>query len=130
MRENLVARTDSGQVDRDDQTGADIMATEQTFAPAPESKIISAPGDLAAEIAATVDRQPGDRVRVTWVGGNNYRCNWWAPGSTADYDNPGMNGLVVTTHLVRKSRFLNVTKVGDRLVIRDHATKAEDVAGK
>ena len=106
------------------------MATEQTFAPAPETKTATAAADLSAEIAAAVERQPNDRVRVTWVGGSNYRCNWWAPGSTAGYDNPGMSGLVVTTHLVRKSQFLNVTKVGDRLVIRDHASQSNHAVEK
>jgi hypothetical protein len=81
----------------------------------------AAPGELAAEIAATVDREPGDRVRVTWIGGDNYRCNWWAPADTEKFDNPGMFGLTVTTHVVRKSRFLSVSKTGDGLVIRDHA---------
>ncbi len=100
------------------------MAAEQTFAPA-QTKPVEPAGDLLAEIAATVDREPGDRVRVTWVGGSNYRVNWWAPGSPAEYDNPGMYGLVVTTHLVRKSRFVSVTKVGDRLVIRDHPRTAD-----
>ena len=78
-------------------------------------------GDLSAEIAATIDRDPGDRVRVTHVGGDSYRCNWWAPGSIAGYDNPGMYGLIVTTHVVRKSQFLTVSKVGERLVIRQHS---------
>src|SRR4051812_42768884 len=64
--------------------------------------------DLSAEIAATIERDPGDRVRCTWVSGNNYRCNWWAPSSTLGYDNPGMFGLTVTTHVVRKSKFLSV----------------------
>ena len=78
-------------------------------------------GDLSAEIAATIDRDPGDRVRVTHVGGDSYRCNWWAPGNTAGYDNPGMYGLIVTTHVVRKSQFLTVSKVGERLIIRQHS---------
>ena len=81
-------------------------------------------GDLSAEIAEAVEREPGDRVRVTWVSGRNYRCNWWAPGSTLGYDNPGMFGLVVTTHQVRKSQFLSVTKVGNRLQIRDRSRPA------
>ena len=89
---------------------------------APESAAPKAPGsDLSAEIAATIERDPGDRVRVTRIGGDSYRCNWWAPGNTAKFDNPGMYGLTVTTHVVRKSQFLSVSKVGDRLVIRQHS---------
>lgn len=100
------------------------MPTEQqSFAPG-QTHSPETPGDLSAEIAATIEKEPGDRVKVTWVAGPNYRCNWWAPGSLSGYDNPGMGGLVVTTHVVRRSRFLNVTRVGGRLVIRDHAGAA------
>ena len=104
------------------------METEQehqqqepaAFSPG-QAKVKVVNGDLSAEIAATIDREPGDRVRVTHVGGDSYRCNWWAPGSTLGYDNPGMYGLIVTTHVVRKSQFLTVTKAGERLVIRQHS---------
>ena len=104
------------------------MATEQeqeqqqpaSFAKAqPAAKSVNA--DLTAEIAATIDREPGDRVRVTHIGGDSYRCNWWAPGNVDKFDNPGMYGLTVTTHVVRKSQFLTVTKSGERLVIRNHS---------
>ena len=87
----------------------------------PAATKVAAPVDLSAEIAATIAREPGDRVRCTWISGANYRCNWWAPGSTKAYDNPGMFGLIVTTHQVRKSQFLSVTKVDDHLIIRDRS---------
>ena len=93
---------------------------QQAFAPG-QSTPKTDQQDLSAEIAATIERDPGDRVRVTWVGASSYRCNWWAPNSTNSYDNPGMYGLVVTTHRVRKSRFITVTKVDGALVIRDHS---------
>ena len=94
---------------------------EQDDRPAKASA--QAPGkgaeDLSAEIAGTVERQPGDVVRCTHVGGDRYRCNWWAPEGTSHYDNPGMAGLLVTTHRVRQSRFLRVTKTpAGRLVFR------------
>jgi hypothetical protein len=93
-------------------------ATSQQFAPGQaEHRIVGA--DLSKEIELAVERQPGDRVRVTWIHGPNYRCNWWSPSGTARYDNPGMYGLVLTTHRVRMSRFLSVRKVGDGLVIED-----------
>ena len=76
--------------------------------------------DLSSEIAATVEKDRGDRVRCTRVSGNNYRCNWWSLEGTTGYDNPGMDGLVVTTHRVRKSRFLSATKVSGKLVIVEH----------
>jgi hypothetical protein len=66
--------------------------------------------DLSNEIAAQVERQPGDAVRCRRIDGDSYRCNWWAAQATAGYDNPGMFGLLVTTHRVRKSQFLRVTR--------------------
>ena len=105
------------------------METEQTFAPGKEAVDPATPGDLSAEIAAAVEKDAGDRVRVTWISGSNYRCNWWAPGSTQDYDNPGMFGLVVTTHQVRQSKFLSVTKSAGKLVIRDASRVGEQGNG-
>jgi hypothetical protein len=84
----------------------------------PAGKAVPVATDLSAEIAAAIAREPGDRVRVTWISGCSYRCNWWAPGNAANYDNPSMTGLLITTHRVRKSRFLSVTKVGGGLLIR------------
>ena len=69
-------------------------------------------GDLSTEIAAAVERWPGDSVRCTRVWGSDYRCNWWSAEPTGGYDNPAMGGLLVTTHRVRFSRFLRVTKAG------------------
>ena len=66
--------------------------------------------DLSAEIAAHVERQPGDAVKCRRIDGESYRCNWWAAQATGGYDNPGMSGLLVTTHRVRKSQFLRVTR--------------------
>jgi hypothetical protein len=88
-----------------------------------------APGaaeDLSDEIIRFVDKQPGDHIRCTLVCNDNYRCNWWAALSTTGYDNPGMSGLLVTTHRVRQSRFLHVTKSGDRLVIEEVKSKPRD----
>ena len=90
----------------------------QQFAPG-QAERPSAATDLSREIESAVEREPGDRVRVTRIHGPNYRCNWWSPGSNAFYDNPGMRGLILTTHRVRMSRFLSVRKVGDGLVIDD-----------
>ena len=79
--------------------------------------------DLSKELVQFIDKLPGDHVRCTLVGNGNYRCNWWAPQGTGGYDNPGMGGLLVTTHRVRKSRLLRVTKEGERLVIEEVALK-------
>jgi hypothetical protein len=78
-----------------------------------------ADADLSSEIAQTVARDFDERVTCRRVSGNSYRCNWWSPSRSKRYDNPRMEGLLVTTHVVSKSRFLNVTKVDQRLVIND-----------
>lgn len=77
------------------------------------------PADLSAEIIAAVERGADERVTCKHVSGNNYRCNWWAPESLKGYDNPMMPGLLVTTHRIRRSRFLNVIKGETGLVIED-----------
>ena len=66
--------------------------------------------DLSSEIVTHVERQVGDVVKCRRIDKDNYRCNWWAALATGGYDNPGMFGLLVTTHRVRKSEFLRVTR--------------------
>jgi hypothetical protein len=75
--------------------------------------------DLSAEIVLSVEKEPGDMVRCTRVSADGYRCNWWAQQATLGYDNPGISGLLVTTHRVRRSRFLRVTRELGRLVIQN-----------
>jgi hypothetical protein len=74
--------------------------------------------DLSAEVVATIERSPGERVTCRRIVGSNYRCNWWAAQCTGGYDNPTMSGLTVTTHRVVKSRMLRITKPGDTLIIQ------------
>lgn len=74
--------------------------------------------DLSARVAAAVERQPGDTVRCTRVGEDRYRCNWWSALATGSYDNPGMYGLMVTTHRVRKSLFLRASQTSAGLSLR------------
>ena len=73
--------------------------------------------DLSAEIIKSVEKWPEDRVTCRRIGANTYRCNWWSAADKSSDDNPRMEGLLVTTHRVRKSRFLNVTKSLGGLVI-------------
>src|SRR5215213_1460518 len=75
--------------------------------------------DFSAEIAASVEREPSDRVSCRLIYGEHYRCNWWSRADTDAYDNPGMMGLTVTTHRVRRSAFLRVTKTAAGLKIRE-----------
>ena len=84
-----------------------------------------APVDLSAEIAQTVERKTGDQVKCTRITADTYRCNWWSAFTAEGYDNPGMSGLLVTTHRVRQSRFLHVTKNSGKLVISEGRPKAE-----
>lgn len=74
--------------------------------------------DLSALIITTVERERGDIVRCTRVNRSYYRCNWWSKSSSTLDDNPAMRGgQVGTTHRVRKSQFLDVSKDGDKLRI-------------
>jgi hypothetical protein len=79
--------------------------------------------DLSSEIIQTIEKRPADRVTCRWISGNNYRCNWWAPSAVLGYDNPCMAGLTVTTHRVRQSRFLTVTKTAQGLIFVDSQTR-------
>ena len=102
------------------------MPDSNSFAPGrqPAPGAQGASEDLSDEISRSVEKQPGDHIRCTLVCNGNYRCNWWAAQSTKGYDNPAMAGLMVTTHRVRQSRFLHVTKSGGRLVIEEVRSKS------
>ena len=97
------------------------MTEQNSFARPP--KAAAGEEDLSNELSRSVEKQPGDHVRVTPVGNGNYRCNWWAPQSRTGYDNPGMGGLLVTTHRVRKSRLLRARREGGRLVVEEVALR-------
>jgi len=73
--------------------------------------------DLSAEIVRTVIKLPGERVTCRRIVGDKYRCNWWAAHSTDGYDNPALTGQLVTTHRVRQSALLHVTKTAKGLTI-------------
>lgn len=98
------------------------MPQENMIAPkAPRPPAAPAVQDFSEEIVRFVAKRPEDRVTCKRVSGNHYRCNWWSPASDTKYDNPQMAGLLVTTHVVRKSRFLTVTKNATGLVVNDWA---------
>jgi len=75
--------------------------------------------DLSAQIIESVDRSAGQRVTCRRIYGSKYRCNWWSPQCTAAYDNPKMSGLLVTTHIVVKSRFISAVRSEKGLIIND-----------
>ena len=91
---------------------------EETTAPAKASREPVAE-DLSEEIVRSVEKRPEDRVTCRRIYGRNYRCNWWSPAAELGYDNPRMEGLLVTTHRVRLSRFLRATKTASGLVLTD-----------
>lgn len=99
-------------------------ALSDTLVPVAEKSTVE---DLSAEIIRSIARTPGDRVTCTHVYNDNYRCNWWGPQSTVSYDNPGMMGLTVTTHRVRKSMFLKVTKADGVLKIVEPSASVSSV---
>ncbi|MDQ3440498.1 MAG: hypothetical protein M3478_09135 [Planctomycetota bacterium] len=84
---------------------------------APDAGAAAASADLSREIVKQLTKQSSDRLTVRRIWGNHYRCNWWSPEATGMYDNPQMGGLTVTTHRVRKSQFLRVTKSATGLSI-------------
>jgi hypothetical protein len=86
---------------------------------APEEAV----ADLSGEILKSLPRGKGERITCRRITGNHYRCNWWTPQPTIDFDNPAMTGLTVTTHRVSKSQMLHVTKTSGKLTI----TPAPDV---
>ena len=90
------------------------MSDSKPFATEPAA---TPPVDLSREIASQIEKLPDDQVTCRRIYGDNYRCNWWSAASASKYDNPAMDGLLVTTHRVRKSRFLHVTKTVTGLVI-------------
>lgn len=102
---------------QDQKTHDDEARAETPFNAAAKGKPAGAE-DLSARVAAAVKREPGDTVRCTRVGEDRYRCNWWAAQATSAYDNPGMYGLLVTTHRVRKSLFLRATQTSAGLTLR------------
>jgi hypothetical protein len=73
--------------------------------------------DLSAEIAGTIQKGKGERVRVTRVYGDNYRCNWLA----LDDGLEARRGttMPIETYRIRDSKFLRVTKAEGKLTIEN-----------
>jgi hypothetical protein len=94
------------------QAKADSGESGPAFAE-PEQRV----SDLSKEIVATIGKQRDERVTCRRIFADYYRCNWWAPQATGSYDNPCMAGLTVTTHRVRRSEWLHVTRSAAGLAI-------------
>jgi hypothetical protein len=68
------------------------------------------PGDdLSKSIDASIEREPGERVRSVRVFGDLYRCNWWTASDT--------DWLGVTTGRISRSKMLRAVISDERLVI-------------
>lgn len=103
---------------------AEVIAMNPTIPVAPGAATPRPREDLSSEIIKALEKRPADRVTCRWISDDNYRCNWWAPMGIGGYDNPRMTGLTVTTHRVRQSRFLTVTKSAEGLVIAERGVRA------
>src|SRR3954466_2642695 len=74
--------------------------------------------DLSREVEHTVERRVGDRVRCARVFEDYYRCNWWAPAAARKGSaQVPQEWSAASLHLVRKSRFLRVTRGPEGLSI-------------
>jgi len=93
-------------------TDDDVLVADKT---APEPKPAPAP-DLSAEIAQSLAREKGERVKVRRVYGDHYRCNWLAPD-----ERPGNRGgtMALETFRIRDSKFLRVRKTPQGLQVQD-----------
>jgi hypothetical protein len=90
----------------------DVLVADKTR---PEPKPAPQP-DLSAEIAQSLAREKGERVRVRRVYGDHYRCNWLAPD-----DRSGNRGgtMALETFRIRDSKFLRVRKTPHGLQVDD-----------
>ncbi len=78
---------------------SDTLATSSSKAPA------NGPGsDLTQDVAAAVERLPGDRIRVRRVSPSVYRCNWLTS------DRSGRTGsMFIESYRIRQSRLFRAT---------------------
>ena len=74
--------------------------------------------DLSKELARTLKREPLQQITCRRVGDHHYRCNWWTPQSTSNYDNPSMLGSLVTTSRITSSQFVHATKTNGKLTVK------------
>ena len=101
--------------------------------PKPSTK--SQSPDLSVEIARSVEKQPGERVKCTRIYGDNYRVNWVAPdtrvtktdravASAAQDRYYGEGAKALQTFYIRQSKFVRATKQLGKLTIEDLTASA------
>ena len=96
--------------DTGNKGGTDVLMVEKVL---PKSQVTP---DLSAEIALTVERLKGEKVKCRRIFGDNYRCNWLTVDEGAAQRG---RSLALDTYRIRASKFLRVKKVGEQLVIED-----------
>jgi len=89
-----------------------VFNDDQPAAKSGDAKV-SGELDLSAEIIKTVSKSSQEQVTCRRVKEDHYRCNWWQTQNLAGYDNPAMEGLMVTTNRISKSSFLRVTRAAN-----------------
>ena len=101
---------DTGTKGNGGKAPADVLVVDKVSA-----KSLVTP-DLSADIAVTVERLKGEKVKCRRIFGDNYRCNWLAVDERV-----GERGrsMALDTYRIRASKFLRVKKVGESLVIED-----------
>ena len=111
-----------GTTPNTENTGGGATSDVLLVGKAPKKSVAASP-DLSAEIAMTVEREKGERVKVRRVYGDNYRCNWMSLDTRA-----GNRGgtFALDTYRVRASKFLRVRKHGEHLVIEDLTAAARN----
>jgi hypothetical protein len=98
------------------KVSTDVLMVEKVAAKSP-----AVSPDLSAEIALTVERLKGERVKCRRIFGDNYRCNWLTLDEGAAQRG---RSLALDSYRIRTSKFLRVKKVGEQLVIEDMTLQA------
>lgn len=73
--------------------------------------------DVSDKLIQALPRQKGETIKCRRISGDHYRCNWWGRREPGGYDNPGLGGLLVTTHRVVRSQVVRARMTPAGLVI-------------
>jgi len=92
--------------------------------------------DLSAEIAKSLEKLPGERIKCTRVYGDSYRVNWIAPDTRADKTSRAVatpardrfysrDAAALQTYFIRQSKFIRATRSYGKLLIEDLTASAK-----
>lgn len=85
-----------------------------------ESPVERTPGtDLKSRLTdhLSVQRKPGELLKITQVGPRTFRVNWMSPSTVTS------DAMVMRTYKMTKSQFLLVEELGGELVITDKTVR-------